>query len=229
MYATTIFIPALERSVFATTIRIYALEHSVFATVFAGSSSAEVEDGTGGRASVAYSVQASSGAGRKSSRPGRKSGKRSEKSCPFRILCEYRRKSGTSPPVATAQPGSSANIDENPENAFESAAFSGFSSSEPDAPALPTRPRTVTRNGKDWEGTTAKPRSHLGTELPRMEPRPERRIQNRMGKEPGNAESSTVLSTVLSCPHGVYATSDRLHRERRVARTLPGPASLGGM
>jgi hypothetical protein len=93
------------------------------------------------------------GSGSKASRHGRKSGKRVEKSCLFRILCEYRRKSGTSPPAATARPGSSANIDENPENAFESAAFSGFSSCEPDAPALPTRPGTVTRNEKDWEGT----------------------------------------------------------------------------
>jgi hypothetical protein len=109
-------------------------ERSVFATVVAGSSSDGVEDGAGGRASVAYSVQAPSGVGSKASRPGRKSGKRSEKSCPFRILCEYRRKSGTSPPAATARPGSSANIDENPENAFESAAFSGFSSCEPRRP-----------------------------------------------------------------------------------------------
>ena len=132
--ATIIFIPALERGVFATPILTSTPERSVFATVVAGSSSDGVEDGAGGRASVAYSVQAPSGVGSKASRPGRKSGKRSEKSCPFRILCEYRRQSGTSPPASTARPGFYANIDENPENAFESAAFSGFSSCGPRRP-----------------------------------------------------------------------------------------------
>ena len=180
-------------------------ERSVYATVVAGSPSDEVENRSEGRASVAYSVQPPSGAGSTASRHGRKSGKRVEKSCLFRILCEYRRKSGTSPPAATARPGSSANIDENPENAFESAAFSGFSSCEPRRPC-PSQSAQNGHSGREGLGGNRSPTpvllrdrtSAFGTEPRQLEPRPERRIHIERETSPFTLQPSLFPPSVAA-------------------------------